>query len=301
MPPLWKQILNTNPLSSAGEAVAPLWQKILQPRQPQSMQPTAQPLWKRILGEPFQGAESIVPLAQKTRALTRQYIDQPFERLTQPIEQSYMRKFNVSPEQMAQIKPKAELANNMIMGLTEPLKFSNLASKLSKTDNLNPLLQEAQKAVAEGKTVEEFIKKRGYTPVFRGGGKLGIDISKITDMGISVSTDRKISQSFMGGESGLVGKSRVDELYIKPDAKVLTIKDLKNGDELRQIIQQWNVADAAGHSNVPYEKAIVKLAKDNGFDTVDLTHLGEKEIRIVNPDVLKTKSQLTNLWNRANK
>lgn len=29
MPPLWKQILNTNPISQAGEAVAPLWQRIL--------------------------------------------------------------------------------------------------------------------------------------------------------------------------------------------------------------------------------------------------------------------------------
>ena len=71
MPPnstsLWQSILNSNPLTMAGNAVsssvAPLWQKILQPQQTQqqtqpkttdTLLPSSQsiaPLWQRILNQ----------------------------------------------------------------------------------------------------------------------------------------------------------------------------------------------------------------------------------------------------------
>lgn len=52
---------------------------------------------------------------------------------------------------------------------------------------------------------------------------------------------------------------------------------------------------------------IAKFAKEKGFDGIDLRDLpgeiakADKEIRIFNPEVLKTKSQLTDIWNKATK
>ena len=129
--------------------MAPLWEQILNTKSTQPAQP-AQPLWQRILNNASQsltqGAGNVVPLWQKIQGLSNKYIDQPFNKLTQPVEQAYMRKFNVAPEQMAQYKAKSELASSMIMGMTGDLKAIK---------GLQPLVQEAKKY----KSAEEFVKE----------------------------------------------------------------------------------------------------------------------------------------------
>jgi hypothetical protein len=49
---------------------------------------------------------------------------------------------------------------------------------------------------------------------------------------------------------------------------------------------------------VEYRKA-VSWAKNNGYDAVRFPLEGET--RVVNPNILKTKSQLTDIWKKANK
>src|SRR3990167_9060401 len=126
--------------------MAQFWEQILNTK---SVQP-AQPLWQRILdnaGQSLtQGVGNVVPLWQKIQGLSEKYIDQPFNKLIQPIEQAYTRKFNVAPEQMAQYKAKSELASSMIMGMTGGLKAIK---------GLQPLVQEARKY----KSAEEFVKR----------------------------------------------------------------------------------------------------------------------------------------------
>ena len=49
--------------------------------------------------------------------------------------------------------------------------------------------------------------------------------------------------------------------------------------------------------NEEYQKAI-DWAKSNGYDAVKLPLEGET--RIINPDIIKTKSQLEEIWKKAN-
>src|SRR3990167_4020787 len=119
MAQFWEQILNTKPVQPA------------------------QPLWQRILdnaGQSLtQGVGNVVPLWQKIQGLSEKYIDQPFNKLIQPIEQAYTRKFNVAPEQMAQYKAKSELASSMIMGMTGGLKTIQFhGSPTALKGNLKP-------------------------------------------------------------------------------------------------------------------------------------------------------------------
>ena len=137
------------------------------------------------------------------------------------------------------------------------------------------------------KSAEEFVKAQGAS-VFRGGEP--IDLTKGSGLGISVSTDRTVAQRFGKGKI-------VDELNISPRAKVFDASS----------------ATPSLIKNDLNEQNILEYARENGYDAVDFTkslvsnpklkgtYLPEDEIRVLNPDVLKTKSQLTDIWKKAQK
>lgn len=152
-----------------------------------------------------------------------------------------------------------------------------------------PLIQEAKKY----KSAEEFVNSQGNI-VYRGGQE--ISSNNITNSGISVSTSKNVASDFAKQKGG-----SVSENIISKDAKILNYKDvpgvnfkylndyspeLDNGNK-----QIWKDLE------VEYQKAI-DYAKKNGYDAVKLPLEGET--RIINKDIIKTKSQLEDIWNKAN-
>lgn len=133
---------------------------------------------------------------------------------------------------------------------------------------LGGLEQEARKY----KSAEEFVKAQG-TPVYR-GGESGFAPSKngaFKDSGFSVARDIKTAKEY----------GKVSEGVIFPNAKIkqlgLVVEDIDSK---------------------------IAQAKKQGFDAIEFSSYDQtanevKEILVLNPEVIKTKSQLTDIWNKA--
>lgn len=182
-------------------------------------------------------------------------------------------------------------------------KTSNISPK-STTKSLkgkgtipeNSLISEVKKY----KSAEEFVKAQGES-IYRGGKPT--DLTKGKDRGISFAKTNEVAQRFAKNDS--FGSPRtggvVDEFVLPKSAKILDAKTVTPS-----ILKN----DFIGYSK---EDAIVKYARREGYDAVDFTKslvsdpklkgtwMPEDEIRIINPDILKTKSQLTDIWKKANK
>lgn len=152
---------------------------------------------------------------------------------------------------------------------------------------LEPLAAEARKY----KSAEEFVKVQGI-PVFRGG--TATDLTRGKSLGISVSTERSIAEDFAKKTKAGGTNAQVDEFIIKPNIKILDASTLT----------QPIVEKATGYP-ILGEVSIMDYAKKNGYDAVDFSkrstyfNTPEAEIKIINNDVLQTKSQLTDFYNKA--
>ncbi len=166
---------------------------------------------------------------------------------------------------------------------------------LKTKSQLNTIWNQANKTKAldpkNFKSAEEFVKAQGQK-VFRGGSS-----NEITEKGLSVSTNENVAKTFAMARKGTVG-----ELYISPNAKIVDIYDIPTLSKDKAVFD-YNKAnpplgDKGFMSAESKYQIAAKWAKDNGYDAVKLPTEGE--IRVVNPDVLKTKSQLTDIFNKAN-
>lgn len=176
--------------------------------------------------------------------------------------------------------PKKEL------DLSAPKKFGLSIEDVSKKGKgaipkeLAPLAEEARKY----KTAEEFVKAQGET-VYRGGG---FDNKKITELGVSVSRDKRIANTF-DPVRGNLGTGVSEDLAISPTARIAREIDIP-----KELATRLNEKGTIG------EQAVVNWGKKNGYDAIDFGEItGVDEIRVINPDILKTKSQLTDIWNKA--
>lgn len=173
---------------------------------------------------------------------------------------------------------------------------------LSTKDTSDPLEEEARKY----KSAEEFVN--GQEPLYRGGQKL--DLTRINDEGVPLTKDSRIAEQFARAKNQfdesptgqLLGKQKgsnfVETYYLKPEAKIATRADVPDA-----VFNAYKNANPLTKPNVA-EPIINKWAKENGFDAIDYRTLGktsakEAEIKILNPNILKTKSQLTDIWNKA--
>ena len=150
----------------------------------------------------------------------------------------------------------------------------------------SPLLQEARKY----ESAEEFVKAQG-TPLYRGATK--DSMLRDRGRGTSFSTDKSVAEKFVTNDQ--TGAPRTNgvmgEFVLPSDAKVLDASSL-TASKIKADLNRTN---------------IVKYAKENGYDAIrfgDKTAKGtgwasEEEIRILNHDKIKTKSQLTDLYNKA--
>lgn len=148
---------------------------------------------------------------------------------------------------------------------------------LELSNDIDPLIQEARKY----KSAEEFMKSQGEQ-VFRGGNN-AFDKTLIGEDGVFVSPSKFMAETF--------GRN-VDELYISPNVKVLSYDELPLSIKS---IDNWD----------EYSKAVSKYGREKGVDVID--SLPPKadfprgmERTVLNPEVVQTKSQLTDIWNKAN-
>ena len=172
----------------------------------------------------------------------------------------------------------------------EFLELTDIWNKANKATPEASLIQEAKKY----KSAEEFVKGQG-TLVYRGG----VDLSKekITNAGISVSKGKNVAEDFVKQKGG-----KVEELVISPNAKIVDYSDVPDVKfkNLNDYSPELDVSNKQIWKDleVEYKKA-VNWAEENGYDGVKLPLEGET--RIINKNIIKTKAQLTDIWNNANK
>lgn len=172
-----------------------------------------------------------------------------------------------------------------------------------KAQTTNPLIKEAQKY----KTAEEFVKAQG-TPVFRGqshegftafDGKVGKQRFMPDMKGTSFSTTKESALNY--GDKVIEGVIPKNQIFRSSDVNPMILNDLKSS--IKNLTYE-DYVDGTG-----FEKIVSKLAKiaeSKGKTAIDLTEFFPKskidsEIRVLSPDAIKTKSQLTDLWNKVNK
>jgi len=199
------------------------------------------------------------------------------------------------------VKPKVEVKT--------PIK-----EKVAKTAEKDPLTKEASKY----KSADEFIKSQ---PKLYHGGTANIKEINTGKSNFSktfyLTDDAKYAKSFGGN------KSVVNEIVVSPNAKII---DLRKPNE-QQISRITDAINSKLAKNVPYKKGISfhpfsseqviqgikdgkahfielpevkKIIKELGYDGMTTSEVPwAKNIGIWNKDVLKTKSQLTDIYNKA--
>ena len=150
------------------------------------------------------------------------------------------------------------------------------------------LLEEARKY----KTAEEFVDAQGK-PVYHGTNKeiKRFKISSSGDLGEGAyfTPDKYAAQRFAWGKAyNQGGKQKIYEVYLYYN-KPLKLGIGIDGEKALEFYRNRNY------------QAITKLAKENGYDAVIREGIGDigDEIAVFSPKQIKTKSQLTDIWNRA--
>lgn len=199
-------------------------------------------------------------------------------------------------------KVESDIPTPKVDDIAEYVK--NKSTKFRVADEVDDLISQAKKMKSEGKSFDEFINAQG-TPVYRGGEKFTGDVG---ERGLPLTTNKNIAETFQkekiafrknpaGQIMGLKPEDIVLEEYvISPNARIATKKDIPNN-----VFEAYKKSNPSTKPEIA-EPIISKWARDNGFDAVDFSTLGktsakEAEIKILNKDVLKTKSQLLDIWN----
>lgn len=156
--------------------------------------------------------------------------------------------------------------------IKKPETLKGIWNKANKNNADDALIQEARKY----KSAEEFVKEQG-TQIYHGTDKVfkEFDIKKTPDGSIWF-TDNK--NSIIKGDSGASGSTRIIDRFI-------------NENELK--LADWNA----------YDKYSLDQLQNMGYDGIKFSDTGDGRIdyQIFYPEKLKTKSQLEEIWNKANK
>jgi len=165
---------------------------------------------------------------------------------------------------------------------------------------LEPLAAEAQKY----KSAEEFVKGQG-TPVFRGQSHEGFTAFDGKDKsrflpgmkGTSFSTTRESALNY--GDKVIEGVIPNSEIFRGSDVNPTILNDLKSA--IKNLTHD-DYVDGTGFERIVSKLA--KMAESKNKTAIDLTEFFPKskiddEIRVLSPDAIKTKSQLTDIWNKV--
>lgn len=209
----------------------------------------------------------------------------------------YLKNPNRAIENIFKTVDQVPLKAKLSKGLSDFIKNPKLGASIS---SISP---------ANYESAEDFVKAQGDT-VFRGGQPL--DISKINEEGLPVSLNKKVAEQFALSKNQFAespagqimgykkGQNIVETYRISPNAKIATRADIP--DDVYAAYKQARPSTNPGVA----EPIVNNWAKKNGFDAIDFRTLGtisaeEAEIKILNSEILRTESQLTDIWNKANK
>lgn len=134
---------------------------------------------------------------------------------------------------------------------------------------LKPLMEEAKKY----KSAEDFVEAQEV--LYRGGEKL--DLAKIDEQGISLSRDKEVAEVWKGSRKGGV----LEEFVITPGSKIYKPK----------------LPDRA--LTFQEKQAFTSEARKGGYDILDMSKGGEKEMVIFDSKSIQTKQQLTDIYNQS--
>jgi len=185
------------------------------------------------------------------------------------------------------------------------------AEKAKKVEAIKttPVEVKMAKAKKEGTTFDEWLKTN--KAVYRGDVLEPFDLKKISSKrGISVTDSRSMAGDFVemkktsGQEDGFI-----TDLFLSTEAKILQeIKIPKNlvtdaRSATKKFISSGQEDRMLERLMVEKQQKILDFAKSKGYDGVRIPALSENldelETVVFNKDVIKTKSQLKKLWNRA--
>jgi hypothetical protein len=140
------------------------------------------------------------------------------------------------------------------------------------------------------KTADEFVKAQGE-PLYHGTASKfdKFDISKAGTVkksdwgtGIYLEPNKDFAQRYAENAAGKnIKNAKVMETYIDPSAKVY----------------KYNY-----ERSLRVDEGLADKLKTQGYDVLRIEYPSEKitsEVIVMNPDVIKTKSQLTDIWNKA--
>jgi len=179
--------------------------------------------------------------------------------------------------------------------------------EMSERDgNAFAILGRFQNEAKKYKSAEEFIEAQGEKLIHITESK---NVKSINKSGIRYAQPKEgsISEgiSLTGKKTGtnkIFGDADID-VYLNPNIKSVTMTEALDGlgFQKERIVSTTGLKDA--------ERKAIQWAKDNGYDVIDMrdakssVYAGMDEVRIINPNpsILKTKSQLTDIWNKANK
>lgn len=212
--------------------------------------------------------------------------------------------FEIGANKLEKIEPKVEYKVEYVEGVKRPSfipkgyideQITKMAQELEKIGKDTAGLREDEIVNLYNQVIGEITPSIPLEPqllaqeairIFRGTDTPMV-IKTIDREGLSMTIDKSIAQKYAKAR-GLTG--RVDELFISPNAKIIKGNDIPN--EVRGLEEG---SDFMGKAAI--------WARKKGYDVIDATGTGmayvEQEMRILNPEVLFTKSQLTDFYNQA--
>lgn len=173
-------------------------------------------------------------------------------------------------------------------------------------------------AQAKGKSLDEFLKAQG-TPVYR--GTLGKNLED-TSNGLKILPDATFTTTAKQTAKGYAGDAgTVHELVISPKAKFLETSPQevtqwlrKKERELFPLSQEQKMFAEAKNGTIKLDDItkknieVSRQAKEeygkwlraNGYDGYSMQRENGVEYAVINKDKIKTRSQLTDIWKKAN-
>lgn len=200
---------------------------------------------------------------------------------------SLLQSNSMVPSQSAKITPKTAITSKYtpqsVKDVGNPMPTATKAVQdyvknpklgLSMEDVSKPLLQEAKKY----KTAEEFVKAQG-TPVYRGAGTPELkETSGDLGTGVYFTKDNGLAKTYAKDTGG------VHDYVIDPKAKIVDESKIPDGVNRKE----W--ATQNGYDGISYKQG-------SYADTAKFKD--SENILIYNKDVIKTRSQLTDIWKQA--
>lgn len=168
---------------------------------------------------------------------------------------------------------------------------------------LKPLAEEAKKY----KSADEFVKaqsERFYhgtmgnnVPSIQDGGFKIKDRGPDNSPGLSITTDSEIARTFGGKDKGVVL-----DAFLKKGSRIAKLDDIVK-EMSNKGVQEDSIYPKGTQTSI--EVSAIKYAAKNGYDGIDLRNAkstlyeGLGEIRVFNPESIKTKKQLIDFYNKS--